>query len=48
MTSAPEIEAMAHLELNRAFAIAKAELEIRWFGKQEPRDDGDGEAEPAP
>ena len=34
ITSAPEIEAMVKAEMNRAFASAKAELELRWAGFQ--------------
>ncbi len=48
ITSAPEIEEMVQLELNRAFASAKSELEMRWSGGREPPDDGDGEDQPSP
>ncbi len=47
ITSAPEIETMVHLELNRAFATAKSDLDLRWGGRREPTDDGDGEDQPA-
>lgn len=48
ITSAPEIETMVHLELNRAFTTAKSELAIRWAGGREPDDDGNGEDQPSP
>ena len=48
ITSAAEIEEMTKAELNRAFASAKSELEMRWSNKQEPDDDGDGEDQPTP
>ncbi len=48
ITSAPEIETMVHLELNRAFATAKGELELRWGGARGRTDDGDGEDQQAP
>ena len=41
ITSAPEIETMVKAEMNRAFASAKAELELRWTGPQ--RDDSSRE-----
>ena len=48
-TSAPEIETMAHGEINRAFASARSELAIRWTGLREPvNDDGGGEDQPPP
>ena len=47
VTSAPEIEAMVHYELNRAFATAKSELAIRWSGAGDTNDDGDGEDQPS-
>ncbi len=48
ITSAPEIETMAHAELNRAFASARSELEMRWAGGGEPADDGEREDQPPP
>jgi terminase small subunit / prophage DNA-packing protein len=48
MTSAAEIEAMIHAELNRGYASADAELAQRWPGTGEPWNDGSREAEPAP
>ncbi len=48
ITSAPEIETMVHLELNRAFATAKSELELRWGNARGRTDDGDAEDQPAP
>ena len=47
ITSAPAIQEMAETELNRAFAAAKAELDIRWSGAR-PHDDGDREDQPTP
>ena len=48
ITSAPEIETMVHVELNRAFDTAKSELAIRWSNGRKLDDDGDGEDRPSP
>lgn len=42
MTSAPEIEAMAKAEMNRAFTAAREEIAQRWFAGRDPDHDAGG------
>lgn len=48
ITSASEIEAMIHAELNRGYAAADAELAQRWPGTGDPWIDGSRTAQPSP
>lgn len=42
MTNAPEIEAMAKAEMNRAFTAAREEIAQRWFAGRDPDHDAGG------
>ena len=48
MTSAPEIEAMAQAEMNRAFTAAREEIAARWFGGADTHHDASGADRSAP
>jgi len=48
MNSAPEIEALARKETNRAFAAARLELGRRWLPERDADDEPDGEDQHPP
>ncbi|WP_267355649.1 MULTISPECIES: terminase small subunit [unclassified Methylobacterium] len=48
MDSAPEIEALARKETNRAFAAARLELGRRWLPESDADDEPDGEDQQPP
>lgn len=48
MTNAPEIEAMAQAEMNRAFTAAREEITARWSAGRETGDDASRADRPSP